>query len=104
MGSRDGCRLFRLCSSLSLASSPLGAKLMLQQSIEQVKHPFTGVSSELVAKRLARKAGVIALPGSFFSPSFKDVNDDAYIRFCESSHVPHRISTGADAEFERTQL
>ncbi|GAA5968566.1 hypothetical protein JCM3765_003513 [Sporobolomyces pararoseus] len=46
-----------------------------------VKHPFEGSSSEQVAKMLASKVGVIALPGTFFSPPFKDVKEDRFIRF-----------------------
>ncbi|GAA5873313.1 hypothetical protein JCM16303_001089 [Sporobolomyces ruberrimus] len=46
-----------------------------------VKHPFEGTPSETVSKMLASKVGVIALPGTFFSPPFKDVKEDRYIRF-----------------------
>ncbi|GAA5978985.1 hypothetical protein JCM10908_002760 [Rhodotorula pacifica] len=46
-----------------------------------VKHPFKGASSELVSQRLAEQVGIITLPGTFFSPSFGDLNEDRYIRF-----------------------
>jgi hypothetical protein len=31
-----------------------------------VRHPFEGISSEVVAEKLAREAGVVCLPGAFF--------------------------------------
>lgn len=89
MGGRDWCWLLRLCPS---SSQLLIVRYFFADQTEdllsspvQVKHPFTGVSSERVAKRLASKVGVIALPGSFFSPPFENAEDDSYIRFCESS-------------------
>lgn len=41
-----------------------------------VKHPFASVSSALVAERLAKEAGVVCLPGTYFG---KDQGD--YLRF-----------------------
>ncbi|GAA5996974.1 uncharacterized protein JCM10292_006121 [Rhodotorula paludigena] len=46
-----------------------------------VKHPYPGASSESVASRLAEHVGIVALPGTFFSPPFDNVDDDAFIRF-----------------------
>ncbi|BGP22076.1 aspartate aminotransferase [Rhodotorula toruloides] len=46
-----------------------------------VKHPFAGVPSELVARRLGERVGVVVLPGTFFSPPFENVDEDRYIRF-----------------------
>ncbi|GAA6008556.1 hypothetical protein JCM11491_003347 [Sporobolomyces phaffii] len=46
-----------------------------------VQHPFEGTSSESVARMLASQVGVVALPGTFFSPPFADINEDRYIRF-----------------------
>ncbi|GAA5832893.1 hypothetical protein JCM3766R1_007080 [Sporobolomyces carnicolor] len=64
-----------------------------------VKHPFQGTSSEHVAKMLASKVGVIALPGTFFSPPFTDVDKDRFIRFSIAnvstetlSRVPPRLT------------
>lgn len=41
-----------------------------------VRHPFAGVSSARVAEELARKAGVITVPGSYFGPK-----QEGYLRF-----------------------
>lgn len=41
-----------------------------------VRHPFPGISSVEVARRLATQAGVLALPGSYFGPG-----QDAFLRF-----------------------
>ncbi|SCV72646.1 BQ2448_4183 [Microbotryum intermedium] len=49
-----------------------------------VKHPFKESSSELVASRLGSQVGIVVLPGTFFGPNFENVDDDRYIRFCES--------------------
>ncbi|BGO98388.1 hypothetical protein RTG_00833 [Rhodotorula toruloides ATCC 204091] len=46
-----------------------------------VKHPYAGVPSEVVAKRLGEYVGVVVLPGTFFSPPFENVDEDRYIRF-----------------------
>ena len=47
-----------------------------------VKHPYAGRSSAWVAERLAKQAGVILLPGSFFcNPA--TVDEDCYLRVCE---------------------
>ncbi|ORY54484.1 pyridoxal phosphate-dependent transferase [Leucosporidium creatinivorum] len=46
-----------------------------------VKHPFSGVSSEVVASRLGQYVGITVLPGTFFSPPFANIDDDRYIRF-----------------------
>lgn len=61
----------------------VGGSQKLIKSRAQVKHPFPGAPSELVAARLGEHAGVIVLPGTFFSPPFADVNEDRYLRFCE---------------------
>jgi aspartate/methionine/tyrosine aminotransferase len=55
----------------------------MTDEIPQVRHPYPGVGSELVAKRLASIVGVVVLPGSFFNPPFDDIKDDRYLRFCE---------------------
>lgn len=52
---------------------------------KQVKHPFGSSPSQLVAARLASLAGVVVLPGSFFSPRLPGddaAQDDRYLRFC----------------------
>jgi aspartate/methionine/tyrosine aminotransferase len=41
-----------------------------------VRHPFTGVPSEVVAEKLAREAGVVCLPGVYFGDGQQD-----YLRF-----------------------
>jgi aspartate/methionine/tyrosine aminotransferase len=41
-----------------------------------VRHPFAGVSSETVAEKLAREAGVVCLPGAYFGERQGD-----YLRF-----------------------
>lgn len=41
-----------------------------------VRHPFAGVTSALVSEQLARKAGVVTVPGSYFGPGQED-----YLRF-----------------------
>lgn len=43
-----------------------------------VRHPFEGVSALDVCTKLAREAGVVALPGSFFG---LDGDGDRWIRF-----------------------
>lgn len=41
-----------------------------------VRHPFAGVSSARVAEELARRTGVVTIPGSYFGPG-----QDDYLRF-----------------------
>jgi len=41
-----------------------------------VRHPFAGVPSARVAEELARRAGVVTVPGSYFGPGQED-----YLRF-----------------------
>ncbi len=41
-----------------------------------VRHPFAGVTSARVSEELARKAGVVTVPGSYFGPGQND-----YLRF-----------------------
>lgn len=41
-----------------------------------IGHPFSGVASARVAEKLARKAGVLCLPGSYFG-----ARQDGYLRF-----------------------
>ena len=41
-----------------------------------VRHPFAGVSSTTVARRLARQQGVLCVPGSTFGPGL-----EGYLRF-----------------------
>lgn len=41
-----------------------------------IGHPFSGVASADVAERLAKKAGVLCLPGSYFGP-----RQEGYLRF-----------------------
>ncbi|KAK4051287.1 hypothetical protein OIO90_004768 [Microbotryomycetes sp. JL221] len=46
-----------------------------------VQHPFKGISSMIVAERLAKQVGLIVLPGTFFNSKFENVQDDQYLRF-----------------------
>lgn len=41
-----------------------------------VRHPFAGVPSARVAEELARRAGIVTVPGSYFGPG-----QDEYLRF-----------------------
>jgi aspartate/methionine/tyrosine aminotransferase len=41
-----------------------------------IRHPFTGIPSEVVAEKLAREAGVVCLPGLYFGEG-----QAAYLRF-----------------------
>lgn len=41
-----------------------------------IRHPFQGVSSEKVAERLAREAGIVSIPGTYFGEG-----QDDYLRF-----------------------
>lgn len=41
-----------------------------------VRHPFEGVRSDVVAEKLAREAGVVCLPGTYFGEG-----QEAYLRF-----------------------
>lgn len=41
-----------------------------------VRHPFAGTTSAAVAERLAKEAGVLCLPGSYFGPG-----QESYLRF-----------------------
>ena len=41
-----------------------------------VKHPFTGTASLEVAQKMARKIGVLTIPGTFFGDGQED-----YLRF-----------------------
>lgn len=61
---------------------------------EQVRHPYEGASSELVAARLAEHVGVVVLPGTFFGPPFADIDEDRYLRFCACASPP--AGTGTD--------
>ncbi|SEC39854.1 Aspartate/methionine/tyrosine aminotransferase [Rhizobiales bacterium GAS191] len=54
-----------------------------------VRHPFAG-SSEAAAERLAKEAGVLALPGSFFGP-----DQDRHIRFAFANVDEARLTSVA---------
>lgn len=41
-----------------------------------VRHPFAGIPSARVAEELARRAGIVTVPGSYFGPG-----QDGYLRF-----------------------
>ncbi len=41
-----------------------------------IAHPFSGTPSAVVAERLAKEAGILCLPGSYFGPGQED-----YLRF-----------------------
>ena len=41
-----------------------------------VRHPFTGVGSRQIAETMARKAGVLVIPGAFFG-----AGQDGALRF-----------------------
>ncbi|MGI9388249.1 MAG: aminotransferase, partial [Methyloligellaceae bacterium] len=60
-----------------------------------VRHPFTGQSSQIVAERLAREAGVLCLPGTFFG-----TGQERYLRIAfanadvgEIGHLSARLNT-----------
>lgn len=80
MGRRDVWGILRLRESVSDFTSST------TDCLAQVRHPYVGVGSELVAKELASLVGVVVLPGSFFNPPFDDIREDHYLRFCESYH------------------
>ncbi|GAA5924066.1 uncharacterized protein JCM15063_005537 [Sporobolomyces koalae] len=88
----SGTREWRNRTKLELGRRQQTFKELLEQvegwSVETgsgyfayVKHPFAGTASQVVAQKLAAQVGVVALPGTFFSPPFSDVNEDRYIRF-----------------------
>lgn len=51
-----------------------------------VRHPFAGESSATIARRLAREAGVLCLPGSVFGPG-----QDDYLRFAFANLEAERM-------------
>ncbi|KAL4245624.1 Pyridoxal phosphate-dependent transferase [Abortiporus biennis] len=46
-----------------------------------VKHPWKGVKSEVVCKRLAEEIGVVCLPASFFGPASSGTGLERWVRF-----------------------
>ena len=51
-----------------------------------IRHPFDGVSSALVAEKLAKQAGIVCLPGVYFGPT-----QDAYLRFAFANATSETI-------------
>ena len=56
-----------------------------------VRHPFKGVNSKAVAKRLAQEFGVLCLPGSMFGPGQED-----YLRFAFANVEREKMSVLAE--------